>query len=129
MTLPRGITELTVTKAKKFLEDKNGNRYMTKDGRPFARASVQFQETGAEWFGGFWSEALQEGSKVQAELYEEEYGGKTYLKFKVARKEDKADAKLETILDRLTGLQLDMQIIKSAVLAGSADAEGFEVPF
>jgi hypothetical protein len=127
MTLPQGILDLTVRRAKRFAEDKNGNRYKTKDGRPFARASVQFQETGDEWFGGFWSDALQEGSMIQAELFEEEYQGKIYKKFKIARPEDTNDAKLETILNRLMGLQLESQIIKSAVLSEST--EHFEVPF
>jgi hypothetical protein len=113
MTLPQGIIELTVRRAKRFAEDKSGNRYKTKDGRPFARASVQFQETGAEWFGGFWSDGLQEGSKVHAELFEEEYQGRTYQKFKIARQEDKRDGKLDTILYRLAGLERELQIVKS----------------
>lgn len=127
MTIPEGIIDLTVRRAKRFAEDKNGNRYKTKGGRPFARASVQFQETGDEWFGGFWSDGLQEGARIQAEVFEEEYQGKTYKKFKIARPEDTNDAKLETILNRLMGLQLELQIIKSAVLSEST--ERFEVPF
>src|SRR6266851_4411642 len=99
MTLPEGIIDLTVRRAKRFAEDKHGNRYKTRDGRPFARASVQFQETGDVWFGGFWSDALQEGSSIQAELFEEEYQGKNYKKFKIARQEDTLDAKLETIVN------------------------------
>jgi hypothetical protein len=70
---------------------------------------------------------LQEGARIQAEVFEEEYQGKTYTKFKIARPEDTNDAKLETILNRLMGLQLELQIIKSAVLSEST--ERFEVPF
>jgi hypothetical protein len=129
MTLPQGIIALTVRRAKRFAEDKNGNRYKTKNGRLFARASVQFQETGNEWFGGFWSDALQEGSTIQVELFEEEYQGKTYKKFKIARQEDKLDDKLEMILNRLAGLQLELQIVKAAMLRKEEAVSAFEREF
>jgi|HubBroStandDraft_6_1064221.scaffolds.fasta_scaffold920789_2 hypothetical protein len=47
---------------------------------------------------------------------EEEYQGKSYKKFKIARQEDKLDDKLEMILNRLAGLQLELQIVKAAML-------------
>ena len=111
MELPKGTITLTLGKVTKYTEGKDGKPYKDKNGRPFARASVRFIEMGEDYFGGFWNDKLEEGAKVDVEVYEEVYEGKTYKKFRVAKKEDKLALELSEIKTKLGKMNFDIQTI------------------
>jgi len=112
MELPTGTTSLTLGKVTKYTEGKNGLPYKDKNGRTFARASVRFVELGEDYFGGFWNDKLEEGAKIDVEVYEEVYEGKTYKKFRVAKKEDKLDQELAGIKNELTRMTIILRQIE-----------------
>lgn len=106
---------LTITKVIKRTEDKNGKAYVSKEGRPYARASIQTQEFGAEWLGGFWRSDLVEGAKVEAEVKDREYNGKIYKDFVLPKKSEIADQKYEKLANTVTGLTLRIAALEEQV--------------
>lgn len=98
--------QITITKVIKRSTDKDGKLYISKEGKPYSRASIQCVEYATEWLGGFWSAALVEGAKVEAEVSEREYNGKIYKDFRLPKKEAVLDQKYEKLANDVTGLSL-----------------------
>lgn len=103
--------QLTLTKVIKRDTDKQGNALISKQGKPYARASIQTTEYGSEWLGGFWNASLVEGAKIEAEVTDREYNGKTYKDFKMAKKEDPTAQTLRTIMSDLVTVKLILRSI------------------
>lgn len=68
--------------------DKTGNKLISKKtGKPFYKIGIQTNEHGAQWINGLVNFPPNwEGTDQELEIYDEEYNGKTYKKFKIAQK-------------------------------------------
>lgn len=127
-----------ITKIARYLNDKNGQPLKTRDGRPYIRINMQLKEYGDKWISGFGNkdnETWREGDKVDVAI--EEKGGSNgvvYLNFTMPKKEDAINEKLEQVLNRLTGISIDIQILKDAVVTPEkrkemeTRARGYEYP-
>lgn len=63
--------KLTLTKVIRKDTDKDGNKLITKDGRPWTRLAIQAQEYGQNWVTGFsspWNQNWKEGDVVEADV-------------------------------------------------------------
>lgn len=103
------MTTVTITKINKT------ERTSKKTGKPFTSLGIMTVEHGEKWlssFDGKETAAWKEGDKVDIEITQ----NGEYLNFTVPKKEDKADQKLEKILNKLTGIGVDLEIIKGYVI-------------
>lgn len=68
--------------------DKNGNKLISKkSGKPFYKVGIQTNEHGAQWINGLLNFSPNwEGTEQELEIYDEEFNGKTYKKFKLEPK-------------------------------------------
>ncbi len=119
------MQEIHVSKFTATDKKKDGTPLTGKFG-PFWRVSIQ----GVEFEG--WASGLVNGAEkpedwtgkvVSLDLYDEDFEGKTYKKFKIpkkgsldAEKIDRILENTETILNRLVGFRIDTEIIKEAIL-------------
>ena len=96
--------QLHIVKVSKKDTDKNGNPYISKQGKPYSRASIQTREHVGEWLGGFWSEALREGAIIEADITEREYNGKMYKDFKILKAADVVSVEIPAIKEAILNL-------------------------
>lgn len=76
-----------------------------KTNKPYISASIQVNDV---WYNGFGDEAIfnwKAGETKEVELFEEEYNGKMYKKFKVPNKFDILIAKVAELEARLEKLE------------------------
>lgn len=102
--------EVTLTKITHLTKDRDGNPLMTKAGKPYVRClinTVEHGEKALSGFGGPATNSWKEGDKVNLEV--EESG--QYLNFKVPRQSGVSNEKLDQILNKLTGISINQQII------------------
>ena len=86
-----------------------------KTNKPFTSLGLKTKEYGDKWLSGFGNKdnaGWKEGDVVELEVVQRG----EYLNFETPKKEDKADAKLEQILNYLVGLKIDLQILKEHVV-------------
>lgn len=63
--------KINITKVVRKDTDKEGNKLVTKDGRPYTRIMIQCQEYGQKWITGFaspWNASWADGQTVEAEV-------------------------------------------------------------
>lgn len=75
---------------------KNEDR-VSKKGKPYVSCSlraIEFGETYINGFGNYETKQWQIGDMIDVEVYDEEYQGKTYKKFKVPNQFDKIEKRL-----------------------------------
>jgi len=121
--------KLTITKVVKNDTNKAGDAYISKAGKPYSRASIKTAEYGDVWLGGFWSDALKEGSTIEAEITEREYNGKTYKDFKIAKKTEQKDFTPSLVeLKNLINLQI-MPFLRenNTILKAIAEQKGVDL--
>lgn len=103
--------QVTITKIYTTDKDKQGNPLKSKKGAPYTRMSIKTQEHGEKWLSGFQNadnKEWKEGDTV--EIVVKENG--EYLNFETPKKEDKVVEVMEKVLNKLTSMNLDIQIIK-----------------
>ena len=95
-------------------KDKNGNPFVSKDGKPFKKVAIKYD---GEWYSGFYNKTVASwkvGDEVEVEVEEKEFNGKVYKNFKtpnsfgggaVLSKLDELIAKV----DKLTHLVEDLE--------------------
>lgn len=103
------IQRAQITKVDRYTQGKDGNAYKTKQGKPFTRLGCKFDKTGTEviygtdFDGG--TKDWKVGDYVFIDLFDEEYNGKMYKKFRVAGKVELLEAKIEEMEKRLKKLE------------------------
>ena len=69
---------------------KNEPKRSQKSGKFYTMTTLRFHELGDKWISGFGNEQTERwvvGDKVDVEIYEEDYQGKAYTKFRLPKKE------------------------------------------
>lgn len=89
-------------------------RTSAKTNKPYTSRSIKTHEHGESYLSGFANKdnaGWKEGDTVEIEVKEVEKEGKKYLNFETPKKVDLADAKLEQILNKLTGIDMSIQVL------------------
>lgn len=90
------------------------NKVSATSGKPYVRMLIKCQEHGDKLLSGFGGQDnahWKAGDEVEVDIEEIEKNGTKYLNFKTLKKGDKADEKLEMILNRIVGLQLRVETV------------------
>lgn len=73
-------------------EDKNGNPFKTKDGKPYKKIAFKVHEevlgTSGEYLSGFYRDSMEnwgDGTVIEVDVEKNEKNGKTYLNFSLPR--------------------------------------------
>lgn len=109
------LKKLTINKIYRNTTDREGNELKNRDGRPYTRVVLQTKEYPSDKISGFGTpenEAWKEGDVVEVLI--EEKGN--YVNFKMPKKEDKNPEVLNKILNAMTALRIDIEIIKEHVV-------------
>lgn len=99
--------------------DREGNALVGKNGRPYSRQTLKVVSKEGRFISGFLNEStkgFKVGDEVDIVIMESDKldkNGNPYLNWSLVKKEDKTDAKLEQILNKLTGISLDLLRIES----------------
>lgn len=87
----------------------------SKAGKPFTSVSIKTQEHGEKYMSGFGNKD-NAGWKVGDKVNIKVTPNGEYLNFETLKASEQSNEVLEKILNKLTGINLDIQIIKEAVL-------------
>lgn len=82
------------------------------------KMGVQFKEYGDIWHD-VWTSGLKVGQTLQGTRASREWEGKTYWDFKLPKREDATNSvneKLETILNKLTQINLALELIQDILI-------------
>jgi len=100
-----------------------GKSGTNKNGKPYQMIGLKTKELGDVWINGFGNQTTQgwkQGQVVSIEIYDEEYNGKTYKKFKspnasdgLAERVDKLEKQMAYIA-KLNGIK-DTQVLPNPV--------------
>jgi len=104
---------------------------ISKAGKPYTRCSIKTEGTGDEWIDGFSNESTkswQVGDEVELELYDDEYQGKVYKKFRTPKPSDVAIAAVDEVKRELALLKEGMMILTERInrLEKPPSKENFE---
>lgn len=87
---------------KVYIEEiKNETKVSKTSGKNYIICGIKID---SQWLNGFGSkitEGWQPGMTVEIDVYEEEYNGKMYKKFKLLKKEDLLEARISNLEKRL----------------------------
>lgn len=113
--------QVTINKCSYTDKKKDGSECRTKQGKTFYKVGIKTNEHGDEWINGLVFDAPPtdwEGKTMELDIKEEEYQGKTSLKFELPRKGKnfadieqlkttlgKMDYKLDTIIKHLSKVE------------------------
>lgn len=107
----------TLTFVKRDTTDKEGNALKTKDGRAYTRMSIKVDSKGDRYISGFGNKDNADwkvGDQIDITITEAEKTdkeGRPYLNFVMPKKEDKVLENTELILNKLVGLQLQLNTV------------------
>src|SRR3990167_2193967 len=107
--------ELTITKITR------NQRTSVKTGKPFTSVGIQTIEYASRWLSGFGSQVnagWNEGDKISVEVTESaklDKEGRPYLNFTMPQRPQGSTGLTEAQANQLTGIQLDISQIKSAL--------------
>lgn len=79
------MEKVTITKVSISDTDKAGNKLINKFGKPYYKVGIKTNEYGDTFINGLmpFSPDRWEGTTQEVEVFDEEYNGKTYKKFKL----------------------------------------------
>lgn len=116
-----------LTLVKRDTTDREGNALTTRDGRPYTRMSIKVESKGDKYVSGFGSKDNSDwkvGDEVDILIVESDKtdkNGQPYLNFSITKKEDKVDEKLEQILNKLTGIGINLEVVLGKLSAKKQD--------
>ena len=115
------MEKLRVVKVSYKDKDKNGQPLKGKYG-PYFIVGIQTDKYGDVWLNGFskTNGKDMEGKEVELEVYDEEFNGKTYKKFKFPSKAGANDDRVKKLEDRVSKIEFH--------LANEARKEPAKVP-
>jgi len=108
--------QVTINKVSWDAKDKQGNPLISKkSGKPYYKVGLQVKEHGEVWINGLMPFAPTdwEGKTKDLEIFDEEYQGKTYKKFKLAPRAPAASD--EKVLNAITALTLEVRAALSKI--------------
>ncbi len=95
------MKEYELKYVKVFKENKDGQPYKSKNGKPFVRVSIKVEDYGDNYISGLWFEPdcdWKIGEKKELIITKEIYQGKEQLKFEIPKKEDKTAQAIERLV-------------------------------
>jgi hypothetical protein len=110
-----------ITYIKRETSDREGNALKTRDNRPYTRVLLKVESKADRYISGFGSDfnaKWEVGDAVDITITEsdkKDKNGVAYLNFTMPKKEDKVDEKLELILNKLVGLQLEIRTLADKI--------------
>lgn len=120
--------QVKLTKIYTTNKDKAGNELKSKKGAPYTRMSIKTEQHGDKWISGFKNKdnaGWKEGDTVEVNIVE----NGQYLNFETPKVEDKNNEKLDKILFMLTGIKLELGLIKDQLPKRNvAQMEAHDVP-
>ncbi len=113
--------KVTITRVKVDTQTKDGRPLISsKSGKPYFKVGIQTNEYGATWLNGLmpfnpdrWQNTTQE-----LEVYDEEYQGKTYKKFKLPPHESKTVVD-PRIFTELTAIRTELVMLRQLLERGA----------
>lgn len=105
---------VTLKKVTRYTKDKDGNPLMSKQNKPYTRLVIETEQH-AKPLSGFENQSTSSWAPGQEVEIEVKDTGQ-YLNFSVPKTEDKVNDKLEMVLNKLTGLQLEIGRLTDALL-------------
>jgi len=86
------MSQVTITRVTATDKAKDGHALISKYNKPYFKVGIQCNEFGDTWINGLmpFNPTNWQGTTQDLEVYDEDYQGKTYKKFKLPAKEDKA---------------------------------------
>jgi len=108
------MKEYTINYVNQFKTNKEGQPYLSKNGKPFVRVSIKVADHGEEYISGLWFGEdcpWKVGDTETLIIFEELYNGKKQLKFELPKKENVNQKVLEDILNKLTFMNLKIEEI------------------
>ncbi len=103
---------LKLTSVTRYTTKQDGTPLVTKLGKPYTSIRIKAEKYGDKFISGFGDQvnaAWAVGDEVEVEV--EQKG--EYLNFRMPKKEDKIDDKLEMILNKLVGISIALETIKA----------------
>lgn len=104
---------------------KDGSAVLTKSGKQMFSVGIKTAELGDVWLSGLmpFNPDRWEGTEQEIEVYDEEYNGKTYKKFKLPPRENTASSgaqnlTLQHILHTVKMTQEDVSNIRKFIMEG-----------
>lgn len=126
------MEKLTITKVSSSDKSKDGKPLINKFGKPFFKVGIQTNEYGSTWLNGLmpFSPDRWEGTTQELEVYDEEYQGKTYKKFKLPPRDKggMSDAQYQTILAEIRAVNANVLILLGEIRDKGKTSEGDKVP-
>ena len=86
---------------KVYVEEVKNEIKTSKAGKNYPTCAIKVD---SQWLNGFGckvTEAWQPGMTIEVDVFEEEYNGKMYKKFKLLKKEDLLEARVTKLEERL----------------------------
>ncbi len=108
---------------------------VSKAGKPWTSCSIKTKEHGDLWLNGFGNKETKlwnVGDTIEVEVYEEDYNGKTYKKFKTISPEDRIDGltkQLKQACDVIRGLDKRvkaLEALEAKTVVKNSPVERFE---
>ena len=109
------MTKVTLTSVYRSDKDKNGNKLISKQGKPFTRLSIKCQEYGDKWLSGFDNKVTsnwKEGDTVEIEITQ----NGEYLNFSIPNKEEQTSRVIEFLKDDLQTIKTECQMIRGQIV-------------
>jgi len=86
---------------------------VSKAGKPYTACSIKVSEDWVNGFGSPATQAWQVGDSVMLDIYEEEWNGKMYKKFKVPDKADLLEKRVSKLEEAVFKKQLSVAEVES----------------
>lgn len=120
---------LKITKVFSTDTKKDGSKMINKWGKPYFRTAVKAEQYGDEWINGFTAFKPEwEGKEVELEISETEFNGKKGKAFAIPKKEDVANKALEQILNKITAIDLKINVLYERLVAPNLPKVQEKVP-
>ncbi len=121
------MEKVTITRVQADDKKRDGTPLIGKFGKPYFKVGIQTNEYGDTWINGFlpFNPDRWVGSTQEIEIYEEEYQGKTYKKFKLPPRAGAMSPdimpKLEQILREVTAIRTELVMVRQTKDAPKVD--------
>ena len=117
--------QVALKKITKYTTDKEGKQLMSKQNKPYTRLVIETEEHNKplSGFENAQTSKWEVGQQVDIEVKE----NGQYLNFSVPKAEDKVNEKLELVLNKLVGIQLEIGRLTDALLPQAKAKKSIEV--
>jgi len=101
----------------------------SKNGKPYTACSIN---ANGEWYNGFGSQVTKgwkSGDEIEVEVYEEEFNGKMYKKFKAPKDTDALKSSIDLLAKEVSSLKNRMSILEKGTVSTEPQNTIDDLPF